>query len=196
MSCQTVEDFCVAVGATFEATFRWASDVLISKSITGITRAAPAVVTAVAHGFPAGWPVAVASAGGMTQINTKHYPPRTSDLTPAIGVSTDTVSLGDINSTEYTAYTSGGFLVGYTPADLSVVSAATFIVYDNADFTGTPLKSLAIGTGVTLSNTLKTIFVTFQTAGLSWSTGYYQLLLTVPTARVIELAAGVITIEG
>jgi hypothetical protein len=48
-------------------------------------------------------------------------------------------------------------------------------VWDNPSHTGTPLVSLAVGTGITLDNTAKTITVKFETVGVAWTAGYYEL---------------------
>jgi len=72
----------------------------ISASITNITQANPAVVTAVAHGFSTGNNISIASVVGMTEVN---------NLTFVITViDEDSFSLNGIDSSAYTAYTSGG----------------------------------------------------------------------------------------
>ena len=71
-----------------------------TKSITGITQAAQAVITVgAAHGLVAGQSVQVSGVVGMTQINTLRALITTADAT------TITVA---INSGAYSAYTSGG----------------------------------------------------------------------------------------
>lgn len=73
-----------------------------SVAITGITKANPAVVTAVAHGFSNGQTVYITGVNGMTEVN---------DLTFTVaGAATDTFQLTAINSTAYTTYTSGGIV--------------------------------------------------------------------------------------
>ena len=44
-----------------------------SKTITGITKGSPAVVTAASHGFSNGDVVLLQSIGGMTELNNRHY---------------------------------------------------------------------------------------------------------------------------
>lgn len=79
-----------------------------TKAITGITQASPGVVTAVGHGYSVGDQVRPASIAGMTQLNGKNYLVNT---TPTA----DTLTLKDmygtvINTTAFSAYTSGGTL--------------------------------------------------------------------------------------
>jgi hypothetical protein len=103
-------------GSTFSEVLRWESSKKIYKPITGITQAAPAVVTCAAHGVPDGWRVKITNVGGMTDINS------TDTYHIATKLTADTIELNAINSLGYKAYTSGGVveynepvgLVGYT----------------------------------------------------------------------------------
>ena len=189
-------DYKIFAGATWNPVFRYASSVLTSKAITGITKAAPMVVTAVGHAAPDGWPAAVVSAGGMTQANATRYPPQGLDWKAATLLTADTVAFNKVNSADFTTYTSGGFLVYYTPVDLTTVSAAVLSIYDNPEHSGTPLATLSIGSGITLDNTAKTITGSLATAALTWTTGYYELLLTLASGRIVQLLKGTITIES
>jgi len=76
-----------------------------NKTITGITQANPAVVTSSSHGYSNGDEVLISSVSGMTEVNGKRF--------LVAGVTTNTFQLTDkdgtnINSTSYTAYSSGG----------------------------------------------------------------------------------------
>jgi hypothetical protein len=76
-----------------------------NKTITGITQANPGVVTATAHGYSNGDTVVITGVVGMTQVNNKRF--------KVASVATDTFALQDVdgnnvNTTSYTAYTSGG----------------------------------------------------------------------------------------
>ena len=75
------------------------------KTITGITQANPAVVTASSHGYDNGDEVVITGVSGMTEVNGKRF--LVADKT------TNTFELQDkdavdINSTGFTAYSSGG----------------------------------------------------------------------------------------
>lgn len=76
-----------------------------NKTITGVTKANPAVVTITSHGYSNGDEVFINDVGGMTELNGKSY--------LVASVTTNTFALQDrdgnnINSTSYTTYTSGG----------------------------------------------------------------------------------------
>lgn len=71
-----------------------------AKTITGITKGFPCIVTSAAHGLQKGDRVSFASIAGMTELN---------GVTATIEyVTTNTFSLSGIDSTSYTTYTSGG----------------------------------------------------------------------------------------
>lgn len=72
----------------------------ISKVITGITQANPAVVTAVAHGFVTGNLISIAGVVGMTELNGRSF--IITVLTP------DDFELNGEDSTGHTLYTSDG----------------------------------------------------------------------------------------
>lgn len=193
MSCLDHRDFCVSAGETFVPTIRWGLATLLSFPITAISQAAPVVVTAVGHQVPSGWSVAVVSAKGMTQINATRYPPQGADWHSATTLTANTVSINDINSADFSAYTSGGFLVYNTPVTLTGMTAVMTI--RDAPDDGTVLMTLTEIAGITLDNSAKTIVPKFATAGLTWTTGYYDLELTDTSGTVVQLVNGVITIE-
>lgn len=191
--CIERQDFCVAAGETFLPVIRWALATLDSYAITAITRAAPAVITMGSHAIPDGWPVAVVSAQGMTQINSKHYPPVRSDMHYATYVSGTQIKLNSVNSADYGTYTSGGFVVLNTPVDMTGATALMRI-YD-APSGGTLLMTLTNLSGITINNTDRTIRPRINTSAVTWTTGYYDLEMTDAGGVVTQLLAGVITIE-
>lgn len=193
MSCGGEQDFCVRKGETFAPVIRWGSGVLASKPITAITQAAPAKITALGHGVPPGWQVAVVSAGGMHKINAKKYPPAGADWHPATVVDANTISLNDVNSASYPAYTSGGFLVYATPVVLAGMTAVMTV--RDAPLTGAVLLALTNMSGITLDTANYTITPKFETAPLAWSQGFYDLELTDTAGKVTQLLTGTITIN-
>ena len=91
----------VSSSAQLDLAYNFPTDVFGTvKTITGLTAANPAVVTSVAHGFLVGDPVFITSVAGMTQINDRMF--------VISAVTANTFTLSGINSTNYTAYTSGG----------------------------------------------------------------------------------------
>lgn len=77
-----------------------------AKTISGATKASPAVLTITAHGFASGTYINVTGVGGMTELNGRTF--------KVAVLSADSVAIYDsitnlpIDSTTYTTYTSGG----------------------------------------------------------------------------------------
>lgn len=71
-----------------------------TKSITAVTQANPAVVTSASHGYSNGDRVLVTGVVGMTQLNNREF--------TVAGATTNTFELSGVDSSAYTAYTSGG----------------------------------------------------------------------------------------
>ena len=71
-----------------------------TTAITGITQANPAVVTAASHGLSNGDRVFIASVAGMTEVNNKEF--------TVANKTTNTFELSGIDSSAFTAYSSGG----------------------------------------------------------------------------------------
>jgi len=71
-----------------------------TTNITAITAANPAVVTAAAHGLSNGDRVFIGGVAGMTELNNREF--------TVANKTTDTFELSGIDSTNFTAYSSGG----------------------------------------------------------------------------------------
>ena len=118
-----------------------------SKTITGITRANPGVVTASAHGFSTGNRIAFSSVVGMTQVNGNVY---------TITV-IDEDSFSIVNTTSFTAYSSAGtasFISTLTVADTSGVNAGYLLSSTNSNgYTGSQtVTSVDSTTQLTISD--------------------------------------------
>ncbi len=114
-----IEVFCQASGAAAST-----ATVLVEvsrgdrKAITGITAANPGVVTATAHGFSSTDIVSLSGIVGMTQLNG-------TTVTVTV-IDANSFSIG-VDTTTYTAYSSGGVAMGpwVTWASLSFVIPAS-----------------------------------------------------------------------
>lgn len=103
----------------------WVDGALLTnstKTITAITQANPAVVTAAAHGFTNGQHVLIEGVRGMDWINGRTY--------EIAGVTANTFQLVGLNSTLLTAYASGGTVSRVvevsTPYTATLLSAVRF----------------------------------------------------------------------
>jgi len=104
---KTSDTYILEFGDSTMRVYRNDEAVLAStdKNITAITQADPGVLTSNAHGFSNGDEVFVDSIVGMTELNGRNY--------KVANVTTNTFSLqdlfgNDIDTTNFTAYTSGG----------------------------------------------------------------------------------------
>jgi hypothetical protein len=196
MSCAR-QDFTIAKGKTFSRVLRWETEPFVYKAISAITKAAPAVVTATAHGVPDGWRVAIVSVLGMTEINALNDPPLESDFRKAKVLTGDTIELNAVNSAGFTVYAAvSGFVQYYTPVDLAGFSARMQI---RQSLTATTflLELTTVNGRIALDNALKTITLTVSavdTAALTWKTGVYDLELVSPGGVVTQLLSGTVMV--
>jgi hypothetical protein len=107
-------------GSTFDETLRWESETKQYMPISSITQAAPCVITTSGtHSVPLNWRVRVTGVNGMKDINTV-----ADDAYYLVTSKTsNSVTLNQVNSAGYGAYTSGGILSWNTPIPLTGYSA-------------------------------------------------------------------------
>jgi len=187
-------DLKIEQGKTLSTVVRWEKLPLVWKPITGIARVAPVQITAVAHGIPDGWRAVVKDALGMDEINTKHWPPRTTDFHKVTVENANTVNFNDVSAAGYDAWTSGGYLVYYTPVPLAGYTARLTI---KDRIGGTVLATLVSPMDIALDTALCTITVTISataTAGYAWVKGVYDLELVSPAGVVTALMAGAVAV--
>ena len=107
-------------GSTFEETLRWESETKQYMPISGISQAAPCVITTSGtHTVPVNWRVRVTGVNGMKDINTV-----ADDAYYLVTSKTsNSITLNQVNSAAYGAYTSGGILSWNTPIPLTGYTA-------------------------------------------------------------------------
>lgn len=185
-------DLIIRQGKTFLRTMRWEAPPIIYKAITGITRAAPAVITCPSHGVPDGWRVTVVSVKGMTDINAVNTPPKAKDYVKATVLDPDTVSLNIVNSSDFKPYTSGGYLMFNTPVDMGSFTARMKI---KDKIGGTVL--LDVGPYITINNAAKKITIDIPaaiTAAITWTKGVYDLEMESGTGVVTLIMSGSVSV--
>ena len=125
----TVQTYVLELGNQYIRFFKDKGIITESNvSISGITKANPAVVTATGHGYNNGDHVIITSVGGMVEVNGKTFivankTTNTFELTDVDG--------NNVNSSSFTTYTSGGVVnriyqitSPYAAADLSAIKFA------------------------------------------------------------------------
>lgn len=186
----------IVQGKTFRLTFSGlGTKPFIYKAITAITRAAPVRITATGHGLISGWPVAVVSVKGMREINADK-PLRECDFHIATVIDANTIELNAVNSSDFGAYTSGGYLQFFTAIDLTGAQAAMTI---RNRVGGTALVELSSATtGGTVDAVAKTI--TFEidadtAAAYTWKAGVHESELKLADETVRALAYGSVEVD-
>ena len=102
----TTQTYVLEFGNTYIRMFKDKGQITESDvTVSGITQANPAVVTASSHGFSNGDFVILSSVVGMTEVNGKTF--KVADKTTNTFELQD-VDGTDINSSAFTAYSSGG----------------------------------------------------------------------------------------
>lgn len=188
-------DITIRKGETFSRVLRWESLPFVYTAITAITKAAPVAITSATHGLKTGWRAAVTGVVGMRQINSKNWPPRATDFHKVTASDTNTVTFNDVSSAEYSTYTSGGFLVSYTPVSLAAFTARMQI-RATADAT-TTLDSLVSPTDIVLDDTNHLITLTISatdTAAYDFTDAVYDLELVSGAGVVTRLLEGNVTV--
>lgn len=191
----TTENLTIQQGKTFSQLVRWETSPIVYKPIAGVTKAAPASITCAAHGIPDGWNVAVVSVKGMTQINATGVPPKERDYHKATVVNANTIELNDVNSADYSAYASGGYLQFNTPVDLTGFTArmAVRTKVGGAELLSLTTENLKLVIDP-VAYTIKLILSATETAALTWVKGVYDLEMVSPTGFVTAILSGSITV--
>ena len=193
------QNLVILQGETFQRVIRWEVLPYVYKAISAITQTAPVAITATAHGMASGWRAAVLSVKGMTEINAKHSIPRESEFHQVSVSGANTLTINDINSSEYSLYTSGGYLQYFTPVDIAGYSAR-MTIKDRVG--GTTLMSLTNGAPdnrIVLDNTNHTITITIAAADtpaslLTWTKGVYDLEMVSGAGTVTRIFTGSVSV--
>lgn len=107
-------------GSTFQETLRWESETKQYAPISGISTAAPCVITTgSAHGVPLNWRIRVTGVNGMKDINTVSE----DSYYLVTSKTSTTLTLNQVNSAAYGAYTSGGIVEYNTPIPITGYTA-------------------------------------------------------------------------
>lgn len=194
-TASTKTPLSIRQGSTFNFVFRWETQPIVYRPITGILAQAPVRVTVPAHGIPEGWRVAVVSVRGMLEMNALNAPPRDADYHQATVIGVDTIELNDVNAADFSAYESGGYVQFNTPADLAAYTARMRIK-DRVG--GVTLLTFTTENGrIVLDNSAKTITLTLSATdseALAFTKGQYDLEMVSPTGVVTPLAEGPVTV--
>lgn len=190
MSTPAKINFKLYQGSTFSEVLRWESSLKTYAAITGISKSAPLVVTAPAHGVPKEWRVKFTNILGMTDLNSNDV------YYQATSVTSDTITINDVNSLGFKAYTSGGVVEYNTPIDLTGFTAR-MQVRSKVDSAAVLVELTTENSYINISNINKTITLTIPatiTSGFTFSTAVYSLELVSSGGQVTPFCEGTITL--
>ena len=180
-------------GSTFQESYRWESQTKVYAPITAISKSAPCVITtSTNHQIPVGWRFRVTGAGGMRELNSgaeDHY--------IATNTTSNTITINQVNSSLFTAYTSGGVVEYNQPVPLSSYSARMQIreTVESADVIYSTTSD--IGGHIALDLELSTITLSIPalvTQEFDFATAVYSLELYVPGGIVVPFLVGNLTL--
>lgn len=190
MTAPVKVNFKIYQGSTFKEVLRWESSTKVYKPITGISQAAPCVLNVVGNGIPVGWRFRITNVKGMKEINS------TSDAYyVATSTTTDTVTVNNLNSIDFTAYTGGGILEYNEPMDLTGITARMQI-REKLESTVFLLELTTENGGITIDTVNKTISINIAaavTAEYSTPSAVYSMELINGT-EVIPFVTGSISL--
>lgn len=162
-------------GSTFQEVYRWETQTKVYVPIQSISKAAPCVITTSQnHVMPNLWRFKVVGAGGMKEINTLG-----DTYHVATATTQNTITLNQVNSLQYSNYTSGGVVEYNDAVDLSTYSARMQI-RETVDSPTTIYEATSQTGQIVLDNTYKTITITILgniTSQFNFTTAVYSLEL-------------------
>jgi hypothetical protein len=177
-------------GSTFKEVIRWESSTKVYAGITAITKSAPILITAIAHGIPVGWRTKITNVLGMKEVNsTEVYHTVTS-------TTTDTVTINAINALGHTDYISGGVFEYNQPVDLTGITAR-MQVRDKLTSDTVLLELTTENGGIIVDNSLKTITLVITatvTAAFTFTQGVYSLELQNVAGEVFPFTTGNVSV--
>lgn len=183
-------------GKTLELEFRLASDVWVYRAITAITAAAPAVITAAAHGVPEGWSIWVTGARrGMAAIN--RVPAQDSPYRARV-LDVDRIELNSINATRLGPYEGGATLEYQEPVSVAGASAR-LVLRESASATPVvDVRSSDTAPQITVDGAQQVVRATLlpaTTQALTFTYGLYEVEIALADGRVLPLAYGSVRVH-
>lgn len=188
-------NFRVYQGSAFNQIFRWETATKAYANITSISKSAPCIIQ-VAPGSqtpPPSWRIRLNGVLGMKEINNLT---EDSYYLSTNSVGRD-VTVNEIDSTDYTAYTSGGVLSWNYPTDLSIYPSATLQIRKTVASSTVELQLTTANGGIIIDNIDKTIRVKMtsqQTSALDFITAVYSLELTDLDGNSLTFVTGNLTL--
>lgn len=180
-------------GSTFQETLRWESETKQYAPISTITNSAPCIITTSgSHSIPLNWRVRVTGVTGMKDINTisddAYYL-----VTSKTGT---TITMNQVNSSAYGAYTSGGIVEYNTPVPLAGYTAQMQI-RETLESTSVIAELTTANGGIAIDPVNYTITLNLSatlTAAFNFDSAVYSCELTDSQNNVFQFLNGSISL--
>jgi hypothetical protein len=183
-------------GKTLELEFRLASDVWVYRAITAISAAAPAVITALAHGVPEGWSIWITGArramGAINRVPAQDPPYRARVL------DVDRIELNSINATRLGPYEGGATLEYQEPVSVAGASARLVLRESASTNPVVDVRSSDTAPQITVDGAQQVVRATLlpaTTQALAFTYGLYEVEITLADGRVLPLAYGSVRVH-
>lgn len=185
-------NFSVYQGGTFKQLLRWESSTKVYIPIVDITKSAPVQITAPGHNIPAGWRVKITNVAGMKEINSEDTYYQATVLTD------NAITINEINSYNYSTYTSGGLLEYNSPVDINALTAE-FTIMESLNATSAAYVGTTVNGGVVFDTDNNQIILNIPpeiTATFDFLKALHEVKFTNGvTGEVIPFATGLIYVE-
>ena len=180
-------------GSTFQETLRWESETKQYAPISTITNSAPCIITTSgSHSIPLNWRVRVTGVTGMKDINTisddAYYL-----VTSKTGT---TITMNQVNTSAYGAYTSGGIVEYNTPVPLAGYTAQMQI-RETLESTSVIAELTTANGGIAIDPVNYTITLKLSatlTAAFNFDSAVYSCELTDSQNNVFQFLNGSISL--
>lgn len=181
-------NYKVYQGSTFQETYRWESQTKVYTPISAISKSAPCVITTTSASLiPVGWRFIVTGVQGMKDINNNW-----DNYYLATEVSGNQITINQVNSSQFAAYTSGGILEYNQPVDITAINARMQIRTE-VDSATVIYEATSASGQIVFDQTLKTITITIPasvTQNFTFETAVYSVELFTGSGRVTPFLVG------
>jgi hypothetical protein len=192
------KNIVITQGSTFMMDIRWEQSELTFKPVTGVTNAAPPVVTSANHGIPDNWNVAFTNVGGMDELNAEDPESVTrADFYEVDYIDANSFRLKNVDATGYGTYTSGGVIRYYAPVLLSGYTAR-LQVRQTLTAATTLLELTTANGGIDVDeagNVITLLIPATNTATLNFTSGVYSLEMINGNGAVTQLLYGTVKLN-
>lgn len=179
-------------GSTYRDTRRLMQPPKEYRPLTGITATAPIRLTVPDHGLTSDWLAWVSGTTGMQELNRE--PPRQLPHRVEV-IDADTLEINAVNAVGLKPVAGAGQLIYQPPIDLTGATAR--LIIREQEEGGDQLLVLTTGAGIdiTAPGTLAVEISAADTAGITWTSGWYHLEITYADGTVSRFFRGPVTVE-